>query len=334
MSFDLAQPYIRALRQRRRGITATCSLIVLCGVVQLLTFGLVHYTDLRHVHVEAQATEEAPLIVTDQDRSPDAAGQVAAATTEAEATGVNAVSTKYDVIFAAAIGISRAVALLAAFLLTGQLLVAVIVAAQAQLMALPRVASAACTAMLLGLSLAPWGEVFPALGFPGALPSYQYMLDTAPQASADAGLAASAAILGANIVLPAFVIVLASLILLRFHIAISDDCKTALQHESELRNETNTPELAMEAVRKARTQIQNSGDNESLHPAMRPQRDELPSDVQSILSKSARRTRPSQREEGGESSPPPTPTPAPPPPAGEERRSTQVGSTEPLRRPI
>ncbi len=333
MSIDLAQPYLRALRQRRRGIAATCSLIVLCGVVQLLTFGLVHYTDLRYAHIEAQPTEDVPLVVTDQDRRVAAAAAAApanpadASAGDSGMAGVNAVATKYDFIFAAAIGISRAVAMLAAFLLAGQLLVAVIVASQAQLMALPRVASAACTAMLLALSLAPWGEVFPALGFPGALPSYQYMIDTAPQATADAGLAASAAVLGANIVLPVFVVVLASLILLRFQIAVSDDCKTVLQFESEMHNETNTPALAMEAVRKARTQIQNSGETESLHPAMRPRKDELPSDVQSILSKSARRTRPTSPNQTRE------PTASPPPPT-DERRSTQVGSTEPLRRPI
>ncbi len=333
MSIDLAQPYIRALRQRRRGIAATCSLIVLCGVVQLLTFGLVHYTDLRHAHIEPQPTEDAPLLVTERDRRDATAAAAAQASpaddsaNDSEMTGVNAVATKYDVIFAAAIGISRAVALLAAFLLAGQLLVAVIVAGQAELMALPRVASAACTAMLLALSLAPWGEVFPALRFPGALPSYQYMIDTAPQATASAGLAASAAVLGANIVLPIFVVVLASLILLRFQIAISDDCKTITQFESETHNETNTPALAMEAIRKARTQIQNSGETESLHPAMRPQKDELPSDVQSILSKSARRTRATPPDETDQ---PLGPTPPP----TDERRSTQVGSTEPLRRPI
>ncbi len=333
MSIDLVQPYIRALRQRRRGVAATCSLIVLCGVVQLVVFGLVNYTDLRTGHVQADQADPAPLVVTERDRraaaNDTAAAKPAGAQGEAVAATVNAVATKYDVIFGVAIGISRAVALLAGLLLSGQLLVAVIVASQAQLMALPRVASAACTAMLLALTLAPWADVFPALGFPGALPSYQYMLDTAPQASADAGLAASAAVLGANLILPVLVIVLAALILLRFHIAISDDCKTVMQYENELRNATNTPALAMEAVRKARAQIQESGDNEQLHPAMRPKKDELPSDVQSLLTKSVRRKPAKHADDDDEDDHPRRPQQA-----ADDRRSTQVGSTEPLRRPI
>jgi hypothetical protein len=192
--------------------------------------------------------------------------------------------------------------------------------------------------LLLALTLAPWADIFPALGFPGALPSYQYMLDTAPQATADAGLAASAAILGANIILPVLVIVLAGLILLRYHVAITDDCKTVSEYENELRNETNTPALAMEAVRKARAQIQSSGDNEQLHPSMRPQKDEMPGDVESLLKKPARRGKSAKNADEGNDVDDNAPARrAPAPPTAQEdddRRAKQVGSTEPLRRPI
>ncbi|MCK4871400.1 MAG: hypothetical protein KAS72_01630 [Phycisphaerales bacterium] len=336
--------FTRALAARGGGIAVCCGLIVLCAVVQLLTWGVVEFTDLRYEHIESAGAEAQPLIVTrpaDVPQPTEGTARVFASSDAGPTSQVsgavdaNVAFSKYDIIFSTNVTIARAIALIAAFLLVGQLMLASILAAQARIVGLPRVASATCAAMLLALILIPWGDVFPQLGYPGALPSYQHIVAGPVSQGESAAPWSMIASVGTNLVLPFVVFVLAALIVLRYRIALDEELWSA---DDALEGApSRTTESAQATPRRVRAIKQPASPPSPAHasasssespPSAVPGR--LPREVHSVLDKPLRKPRGMQPD----AEPDPSITQPDAKPGDPDRRATQIGSAGPLRRPI
>jgi hypothetical protein len=340
MSTDPVSPYRRTLAQRGGGIACCCILLILCAVVHMLSYGVLAFTDLSETTLEAPVDAPPPLIVTADGtptEEPEATASASPVITGEEMADVNTVRSQYGVMIENAVNISRGVGFIATLLLIGQLLLATVVAGQANLIGLPRVASAATGSFLVGIIVVPWGELFPALGYPGAFVTFAHIEGSlAPE-----GIMAQVAAYGTTIAIPGAVLLLSAIIALRYRIALDE----GLSVPDEDEDDAFDPTAAIAAVRAAKSEASSSGTaDESPAPLQAVEEEEPPEqavnrplmtsssslddDTQSMLHRSARKPRSRRKTRDDDDD-------RPKPPGDEDtRRATQVGSTEPLRRPI
>ena len=337
MKSSSIQPFTRTLAQRGRAVAILCAVIAICAVVNLITWGLVRFTDLPVEHLTAQPETEPPLIVhssnpqSEEIPIPDGKltsdytpGKPVTAGSDLRA-GINNVITTHGEMLSAASSFARFVAFLSALMLMGQMLFAGLVASHSGLNGLPRMISAASAAILLALLLVPWSDLFPRLGFPGALPDFNFMMSTLPEKSSTTGISAFAAV-GLNGIMPGIVLALTGLVALRYHVALDEEMTLPVDPDEV------TSDFSAGAVTAAALARRDLKDTANQPVPGKTNRKPGTNAFDSLI-KPARRAADKTGEKPLNTGPVPTQPPAPLP-GDEGRRATQVGSTEPLRRPI
>lgn len=186
----MPKPHVSgAIRQLRSWVTLAAMLVIIAGVTQALTFGFVHYTDVRTVELREAPSRELTVVGTPGQLQgpggvveiPDAAAQAAVggvrsrAVARVEATEVNTASTGWDVVLNRASGLACSVGGLAALALLILTLLGTVVAGGGSVPGVERVVTATVWSMVLAALSLPIRDVLPSLPMAGVFASYESM---------------------------------------------------------------------------------------------------------------------------------------------------------------
>jgi len=175
-----------ALRQIRGWITLAAVLVVVAGITQALTFGFVHYTDIRTV--ELRTTPNAELSVVGAPgplqgpgavvEIPDVAAQAATggvrthALARAQAAEVNTARTGWDTVLARASALACSIGALAALALLALTMLGAVVAGGGAVPGVERVVTSAIWSLVLAVLSVPLRDILPSLPVPGVFAGY------------------------------------------------------------------------------------------------------------------------------------------------------------------
>ena len=219
-----------ALQHLRFTITTAGGVLVLALITQMFILGFVHYTDARWTVLQPVKVQSPELRVvetnTDSARSLTGRGsQLDRERTQqdAEAPGpvpadVNRVLNRTDRWFHVLSDLARAGGSVAAVVLALMMLMGVAVAGGASVPGVEKIVTASTWSLVVALVCLPTASMLPGLPFAGALPSYEWLT-----ASSEAlrhrtpGAPTGAEFLASALVAPLIVVVLTSMIVIRFH---------------------------------------------------------------------------------------------------------------------
>lgn len=193
MSTPLTPQSSETLRYLRFGITVAAWLTGLALLVQVTTWTLVNYTDMRQSELKANTVALVPIVVTHGPRRAAAnpvVGTLGSVTLAGEDAGqvqseppdLNLVMTGHDVRFRILHNLARGAGLIGIIILVVQLSMAVSVGAGSGMVGVGRIVVAQTWAVVL-LSLAlPWQRFLTDFPFQGLFTDYSSMVRASEQA--------------------------------------------------------------------------------------------------------------------------------------------------------
>ena len=185
----MLKPHVSAaVRQLRGWVTLAAMLVVVAGITQALTFGFVHYTDVRTEQLRPTASTELTVVGTPGPLQgpgameiPDAAAQAAVgglrtqALSRAQATEVNTARTGWDMGLNRASALASGVGGLAALSLLFLTSLGAVVGGGGGIPGIERSVTAAVWSFVLAALCIPIRDVLPSLPIPGVFASYEAM---------------------------------------------------------------------------------------------------------------------------------------------------------------
>ncbi len=186
----MPKPHISgAVRQLRGWVTFAASLVVIAGLVQALTFGFVHYTDVRTVELRTVPSTELTVVGVQGNLQgpgtameiPEAAAQAAVgglrtqAMARAQAPDVNTARTGWDMVLNRASALACSVGALAALSLLFLTFLGTAVAGGGGVPGVERVVTATVWSMVLAALSVPLRDIMPSLPVPGVFAGYESM---------------------------------------------------------------------------------------------------------------------------------------------------------------
>lgn len=178
-----------AVRQLRLWVTLAASLVVIAGLVQALTFGFVHYTDVRTTEITPAPPSDLTVIggtaplqgpgkvmeIPDGNARAAVGGIRSSAAASSAAVDVNTVRTGWDKVLQRASALACGIGGLAALALMLLTMMGVAVAGGGAIPGVERVVTAAVWSIVLaGLAL-PLGDILPSLPVVGVFVGYESM---------------------------------------------------------------------------------------------------------------------------------------------------------------
>ncbi len=178
-----------AIRQLRGWVTLAATLVVIAGVIQALTFGFVHYTDVRTVELRPTPTGELTVVGTPGQLQgpgkvveiPDAAAQAAVgglrshAMTREQTTEVNTARTGWDMMLNRASALACCIGALAALSLLVLTALGTVIAGGGNVPGVDRVVTATVWSMVLAAMSVPLSDILPSLPVPSIFANYDAM---------------------------------------------------------------------------------------------------------------------------------------------------------------
>ncbi len=184
------KPHVSAaVRQLRGWVTLASTLVVIAGITQALTFGFVHYTDVRTVELRPAPSNQLTVVGTPGQlhgpgtivEIPDAAAQAAVgglrsqAATRSQATDVNTARTGWDMVLNRASALACSTGALAALALLVLTFLGTAVAGGGGIPGVERVVTATVWSMVLAALSIPIRDILPSLPVPGIFAGYDAM---------------------------------------------------------------------------------------------------------------------------------------------------------------
>lgn len=187
---SMPKPHVSAaVRQLRTWVTLAAALVVIAGLTQALTFGFVHYTDVRTVELKPAPSSELTVVGRPGQLQgpgtvveiPDAAAQAAVgglrsqAMARAQAAEVNTARTGWDMVLNRASSLACSIGGLAALALLFLTTLGAVVAGGGAVPGVERVVTATVWAMVLAVLSLPFRDILPSLPLPGVFAGYEAM---------------------------------------------------------------------------------------------------------------------------------------------------------------
>jgi len=186
-----AKPHVSpALAALRLWVTIAATLVVLAAGTQMLVFGIVWGTDVRHTHVASMIAENAPLVVVNSDANrtkgeatQDGPDKGERRIKDGRVLGpapapvdVNRVLAPADGMLRRTSGLAVGMGSVACVMLAALCLLGVCVAGGASVPGVERAVGAATWALVLALVGLPWRDLMPSLPAPGVFGDYDVMV--------------------------------------------------------------------------------------------------------------------------------------------------------------
>jgi hypothetical protein len=217
------KPHVSAaLAHLQYGVTGAALMLALCATVQLLLFGIVHFTHLRYAestHAPAPISIVQPAHGATPSTTAGSNGAILGPTGYTPMDGVRVVGevdpslhTVSDLAISAGV---LAGALLAIFTALGA-----VIAGGASVPGVHRAVSAATWALLVAGACLPWHDIMPSMSFRGAFGDYAAM--TALSEAVDAGAGTPLPMYTAFVLAPLTAFCGACLVLLRFRQGVAE----------------------------------------------------------------------------------------------------------------
>jgi hypothetical protein len=189
MASPLPKPHVSAaVRQLRGWVTLAATLVVVAGLVQALTFGFVHYTDVRTEQLQANATSELTVVGTPGKLEgpgkvveiPDASAKAAvgglrSGAATRSAVEVNTARTGWDMILNRASSLACSIGGFAAFALLFLTALGTVVAGGGCIPGVEKTVTATIWSLVLASFALPIRDVLPSLPLPGVFADYAAM---------------------------------------------------------------------------------------------------------------------------------------------------------------
>lgn len=283
-----AQPHVSsALRHLRWGVTASGLALALCLAAQLLIWGFVHFTDVRHQELKPVEREQAPLTVV------NSSGRMPIQVEQPEVEGgapVNVVPSTGAIVLEQASELVQTVGVFAGVILFVMMFQGVVVAGGARVPGVEQAVTAGTWALVLVMLAMPWRGFFPDMTYPGVFQSLDGLAG-ASEALRSGGPESMGgpAFYGMFLILPLLMIAGCAAVVLRFRAGV--EAGVIVTHASQLDEklereirERKLGELSKPRAVGALNQAIGLASGETIERSYTP-------------------------------SPPPTPVPAPPPPS-------------------
>lgn len=212
-----------ALAALRLWVTLAAGVVVVAAAAQMLVFGFVHGTDVRHIRLAPMLAETAPMVVlnSDTNRARDEVQRAAAKQSglgEVRVTGqpadVNRVVGPNDEVLRRASGLAAAIGSVACVALAFLCALGVVIAAGGSVPGVERAVAASTWALVLALVCLPWGDVLHSMPTPGIFGDYDAMVHASEQVSVHPG--GWVVLLVKHLALPSVAVVCATLVCLWF----------------------------------------------------------------------------------------------------------------------
>jgi hypothetical protein len=174
------RPHVSAaIVQLRLWVWFAASVIVVAAAAQLLTFGFVHYTDVRFTVLEATVEKVPAEIVRNaaalREAAPSAAATEAAPTEAARPPELNRVPNANDRAMKRAVEIASTLGVVAAVWLMMLTFMGVVVGAGASVPGIERAVTAAAWSIVLAIICLPMKDWLPSMPWRGVFGSYREM---------------------------------------------------------------------------------------------------------------------------------------------------------------
>lgn len=207
-----------AFAQLRNSVAACCWIVGLALLVQIVTWSLVSFTDLRYASVEVSEPDETPRVVDAEAKRRETLREAAAGPQTDVTHDVNRQLSVYDRVFSLQMDIAAGAGMIAVIALLPFLAVGVVLAAGSATPGVERAVSAFVWAVILSVLVIPIGVLIESLPFNGVFLRYEKLVgDIARyQASNDLGLI----FYGRYLVLPLACMCGIALVGLRFRAAV------------------------------------------------------------------------------------------------------------------
>lgn len=186
----MPKPHISsAVRQLRGWVTLAAMLVVVSGITQALTFGFVHYTDVRTEELRPVPSSELTVVGRPGQLKgpgtiveiPDAAAQAAVgglrtnALAKAHAPEVNTALTGWDTMLHRASSLACSVGGLSALALLFLTTLGAVIGGGGGIPGVERLITATVWSMVLAAIALPLADILPSLPLPGVFASYEAM---------------------------------------------------------------------------------------------------------------------------------------------------------------
>lgn len=228
------KPHVSAaVRQLRGWVTLAATLVVLAGITQALTFGFVHFTDVRTAAIEPAPPTDLTVIggtaplqgpgktveIPDHNARAAVGGIRSSAAAAPAAVDVNTARTGWDLVLHRASALACGIGGLAAVALMLMCMMGVAVAGGGAVPGVERVVTAAVWSIVLAGMAVPLGDLTPSLPAPGVFVGYESM--TARSALWSSTGAGAAGTLAQWVVAPLVASAAAALIALWFRTGVA-----------------------------------------------------------------------------------------------------------------
>lgn len=178
MSYSPTRHSALALAQLRNSVAACCWVVGVALLIQVLTWSLSSFTDLRYRNIQATAESAAPRVLSPEEvrRQAIQSKQNGPVTLDHDEVEVNRVFSRYDRYFMIQTDLASGLGILASVALLPLLGLGVVLAAGASVPGVDRTVGSFIWAIVIAMLVLPLGSFIEAMPFNGLFASYDSMM--------------------------------------------------------------------------------------------------------------------------------------------------------------
>lgn len=167
-----------ALAQLRNSVAACCWVVGVALLIQIVTWSLSSFTDLRYQKIEATTAAAPPKVLSPEEvrRQAIHSSQDGPVALDRNATEVNRVFSRYDRYFMIQTDLASGLGILASVALLPLLALGVVLAAGASVPGVERTVSSFVWAIVVTMLVLPLGSFIEAMPFNGIFANYESMM--------------------------------------------------------------------------------------------------------------------------------------------------------------
>lgn len=250
----LTRPHVSAaLQHLRRSILCVGSVLGVCLIAQVIIWGVVHYTDVRHLELRQvdNARHEPVVVQRASIESPESATAVTAKAErdklpQRESVNPNVVLSAEDELLRRSSEVTQTLGIVSALLLAVLMFQGVVIAGGASVPGVEMAVTATTWTLVIGMLCMPLASLLPGVPFAGVFRSYDALVVAADvYRQKGPGAPTGFMFFGLNLVMPLLLLAGLGAALLRFHLGVEQGAMmTSLsQVDEKLEREIRTMKL-------------------------------------------------------------------------------------------